>query len=125
MKRWIVACAVSACVVTGVATEAGASEPVVQACVGTTFSGAAHTLRDLGAAPGTLGDIVSGLAQQPEIHERMNAPIWTARTRLEWGRSLLTRDHERGAVQLSLAHDAAHPLGAHDIVAEAAALARS
>ena len=66
MKRWIVACAVSACVVTGVATEAGASEPVVQACVGTTFSGAAHTLRDLGAAPGTLGGIVSGLAQQPD-----------------------------------------------------------
>ncbi len=65
------------------------------------------------------------LLQATEIHERMNAPIWTARTRLEWGRSLLTRDHERGAVQLSLAHDAAHPLGAHDIVAEAAALARS
>ena len=49
MKRWIVACAASACVLTGVATEAGASEPVVQACVGTTFSGAAQTLRDLGA----------------------------------------------------------------------------
>ena len=68
MKRWIVACAVSACVMAGLGTEAGASQPVVQACVGTSFSGAAHTLRDLGAPPGTLGDIVSGLAQQPDGH---------------------------------------------------------
>ena len=64
-------------------------------------------------------------AQAVEIHERTSAPIWTARTRLEWGRSLITRDHERGRVQLSLATDAAHALGASDIVAEAAALARS
>jgi hypothetical protein len=68
MKRWIVACAVSACVVTGVATQAGASEPVVQACVGTTFSGAAQTLRDLGAPPGSIGAILSGFAQQPDGH---------------------------------------------------------
>jgi hypothetical protein len=48
MKRWIVACALSGCVLIGVATTAGASEPVVQACVGTTFSGAAQTLRTSG-----------------------------------------------------------------------------
>ena len=54
----------------------------------------------------------------------MNAPIWTARTRLEWGRSLITRDHKRGLVQFSLANDAALAHGAHDIVAEVAALAR-
>jgi hypothetical protein len=70
--------------------------------------------------PGTADD---AFVQAVEIHERMNAPIWTARTRLEWGRSLITRDDERGLVQLSLANDAAHALGAHDIVAEAAALA--
>ena len=64
-------------------------------------------------------------AQATEVHERTNAPIWTARTRLEWGRSLITRDHERGLAQLSLASAAAHALGAHGIVAEAAALARS
>jgi hypothetical protein len=66
MKRWIIACLVTACALTGVATEASASEPVVQACVGTSLSGAAETLRDLGAPPGSLGDIVSGFAQQPD-----------------------------------------------------------
>ena len=55
----------------------------------------------------------------------MNAPIWTARTRLEWGRSVITRDRERGLVQLALAKKAAHALGAQDIVVEAATLTRS
>ncbi len=66
MRKLVVACLVAAGAVTGVAGEAGASQPVVQACVGATFSEAAHALHEVGAPPGSLGEIVSGFAQQPD-----------------------------------------------------------
>lgn len=44
----------------GSAAVADAAQPSVQACVGTTFSGAAHTL-----PPGGVGTTVSGFAHQP------------------------------------------------------------
>jgi hypothetical protein len=52
-------------------------------------------------------------AQAAETHERLNAPIWTARTRLEWGRCLTGRDPGRALVQLTLANPiaTAHRLG--------------
>ena len=68
MRKLMVACLIAAGAVTGVAGEAGASEPVVQRCVGATFSEAAQALHDAGAPPGSLGDIVSGFAQQDDGH---------------------------------------------------------
>lgn len=66
MRKLMVAWVVAATALIGVSTSAGASDPVVQGCVGSTFSGAAHSVRDLGAPPGALGDIVSGFAQSPD-----------------------------------------------------------
>jgi hypothetical protein len=67
MKKLIVACVMATGGVTGVAAAAGASTPVVQACVGSTFSEAALTLHDADAPPGFLGQVVvSGFAQQPD-----------------------------------------------------------
>ncbi|MGH9232711.1 MAG: BTAD domain-containing putative transcriptional regulator, partial [Acidimicrobiales bacterium] len=91
----------------------------------TCLGSVAHYIGMLATRLDRPGNADDAFAQATDIHERMNAPVWTARTRLEWGRSLITRDHERGLVQLSLASNAALALGAHDIVAEAAALARS
>lgn len=66
MRTWIVSFVVAAGTLTCLAAEAGADQPVVQACVGSTFSGAAATLHDLGAPPGALGDIVSNWGQAPD-----------------------------------------------------------
>jgi hypothetical protein len=56
--------AVSVAIVAGVcggfASAVGAAQPVVQACVGTTFSGAAAAL-----PPGGVGQAVVGFAQDP------------------------------------------------------------
>jgi len=48
-------------------------------------------------------------------HERINAPIWLARTRLEWGRFLLERDRARAVELLQSAHELAERMGAADI----------
>ena len=64
MKRFPVLLAIAACAVLGVgATAAGASEPVVHDCVGTTFS--EHTKLARVGGPGTFGQLVSGVAQAP------------------------------------------------------------
>ena len=68
MRKWIVAYVVAAGAVIGVAGQAGASQPVVEGCVGATFSEAAQALHEAGAPPGSLGDIVSGFAQQDDGH---------------------------------------------------------
>jgi hypothetical protein len=60
LRRAAVATGVLAGVILGSASVAGAGEPVVQACVGTTFSGAAHAV-----PPQDLGQIVVGFAQAP------------------------------------------------------------
>jgi hypothetical protein len=52
--------AVAAGVCGGFASAAGAAQPVVKACVGTTFSGAAAAL-----PPGGVGQAVRGFAQDP------------------------------------------------------------
>jgi hypothetical protein len=61
LRRAAVATGVLAGVVLGSASVAGASEPVVQACVGTTLSDAAHAL-----PPSGVGQAVVGFAQAPD-----------------------------------------------------------
>lgn len=58
LRRGAVATAVLAGVILGSGSVAGAGEPVVQACVGTTFSGGAQ------AVP-RFGQLVAGFAQAP------------------------------------------------------------
>src|SRR5262245_44982663 len=89
-------------------------------CLGTV----AHYLGMLAGRLGRPGDADDALAYATEAHERMDAPIWAARSRLEWGRSLLGREPDRARRQLTLAHQAAQAHGARGIVAEAATLTR-
>jgi hypothetical protein len=60
LRRAAVAAGVLAGVVLGSASVADASEPVVKACVGTTFSDAADAL-----PPGDVGQLIVGFAQAP------------------------------------------------------------
>src|SRR5262245_25415755 len=85
-------------------------------CLGTV----AHYLGMLAAGLGRPTDADDAFAQATEAHERMDAPIWAARSRLEWGRSLIGRDPAQGRRQLMLAHQVAQAHGAGGIVAEAA-----
>jgi hypothetical protein len=61
LRRGAVATGVLAGVVLGSGGVAGAGEPVVQACVGTTFSEGAQ-----GLPPGDLGQAIVGFAQAPD-----------------------------------------------------------
>jgi hypothetical protein len=64
MKRFAVLLAITACALLGVgATAARASEPVMHACAGTTFSEDAREAQ--AGPPGTFGQLVSGSAQAP------------------------------------------------------------
>jgi DNA-binding SARP family transcriptional activator len=91
----------------------------------TCLGSVAHYIGMLATRLDRPSDADHAFAQATQIHERMNAPIWTARTRLEWARSLVRRDPSRGLLQLTLALNVAHALGARDIVAEAATLTRA
>jgi len=90
----------------------------------TCFGTVAHYLGMLAAGLGRPSDADDAFGRATEAHERMDAPIWTARSRLEWGRSLLGRDPDRARRQLALAHQVAQAHGAHGVVAEAATLTR-
>ncbi len=61
IRRSIVGLSLIVGTLAGVAGVAGASPPAVQACVGTTFSGAATT-----APAGFVGDVVKGFAQDDD-----------------------------------------------------------
>ena len=61
IRRGAVIAGVLAGVVLGTGGVAGAGEPVVQACVGTTFSAAAQDL-----PPGDLGQLIVAFAQAPD-----------------------------------------------------------
>jgi hypothetical protein len=64
MKRFAVLIATAAGALLGLgAPVAGASEPVEQGCVGTTFSDGAHAVQD--QSPGTFGQLTSAFAQAP------------------------------------------------------------
>lgn len=75
------------------------------------------------AALGRTADADEAFAPAAAVHERMDAPIWTARTRLEWGRAVITEDRRRGLGLLALAEQGARSVRAQGIAAEAAELA--
>jgi hypothetical protein len=58
MIRNVLLAAVTAAAFLGFGTSAGAAQPVVQACVGSTFSDAAHAL-----PPGELGALIAGFSR--------------------------------------------------------------
>jgi len=77
----------------------------------------------------TLGDFDEAqcrFTQAAATHERIGAPIWLARTRLEWARMLLTRrqagDVDRAAVLLGQALDTARDCGLAKVERDAVAL---
>jgi class 3 adenylate cyclase len=83
----------------------------------------------LGLLATTVGDwpeAQARFAAAEATHERVGAPTWLARTRLEWGRMLLSRsepgDSERAESLLRLALDAARERRLPNIERDAAAL---
>jgi hypothetical protein len=58
-------------------------------------------------------------------HERINAPIWLSRTRLEWGRFLLGSEPDRALPLLQSARELADRMGAVDVRDAAAELLAS
>jgi DNA-binding SARP family transcriptional activator len=92
---------------------------------GTCLGSVAHHVGTLAAALGRTSDADDAFAQAAATHERMNAVIWTARTRLEWARAIVADDPRRGLDLLALAEQSACAAGAQGIVAEAARLVPS
>ena len=92
---------------------------------GTCLGSVAHHVGTLAAALGRTSDADDAFAQAAATHERMNAVIWTARTRLEWARAIVADDPRRGLDLLALAEQSARAAGAQGIVAEAAKLVPS
>lgn len=64
LRRSVVAAVVGSAFLVGSAAVAGASKPVVQACVGTTFSQGAHATHDQGLPFGLV--VIVPFAQAPE-----------------------------------------------------------
>ena len=91
----------------------------------TCLGSVAHHVGMLAAALGRTGDADDAFARAAATHERMNAAIWTARTRLEWARAIVADDPRRGRDLLALAERSARAAGAPGIVAEAAELVPS
>ncbi|HKY75965.1 MAG TPA: LuxR C-terminal-related transcriptional regulator [Acidimicrobiia bacterium] len=77
-------------------------------CAGPTPS-VAHHLGLLAATLGRYDEAEDRFGEALAIHERIGAPHWMARTRLEWGRMLLARrqpdDYERARSLAEAAHD--------------------
>ena len=59
---------------------------------GGSLGAVAHYLAVLAATVGDFDEAERRFAEAAGTHERIAAPIWLARTRLEWARMLLTRD---------------------------------
>ena len=88
------------------------------------YSGAvAHYLGLLAAVVGRHGAAGGHFAAAASTEEAMGAPTWLARTRLEWGRSLLGRDRPAATSLLEQARAAAADLGLATVERRAAALA--
>lgn len=92
---------------------------------GTCLGSVAHHVGTLAAALGRPNDADDAFAQAAATHEGLNAPIWTARTRLEWARAIVADDPRRGLDLLAKAEQLARAAGAHGIVAEASSLVPS
>jgi class 3 adenylate cyclase/tetratricopeptide (TPR) repeat protein len=86
----------------------------------------AHHLGVLATTLGRWDEAAARFAAAATTHERIAAPIWLARTRLEWARMLLTRrqagDPVRAHELLGPALDAARQLGASNIERQAGPL---
>lgn len=87
-------------------------------CTGLTWAGSVnHYLGMLAAVLGRLDEADARLAQAELAHERVPAPTWLARTRLERGRVLLDRraegdlDHARELLSAALTTARAYGLG--------------
>ncbi|MGH8972578.1 MAG: hypothetical protein ACRD0C_05180 [Acidimicrobiia bacterium] len=82
--------------------------------VGTASGSVAHYLGVLATTTGDFDEAAARFAAAA-VHERIGAPTWLARTRLEWARMLLTRrrsgDGEQAREILGQALDAARDLG--------------
>jgi DNA-binding SARP family transcriptional activator len=77
----------------------------------------------LAARAGRLEDAGRHLASAHQQHQQLGAPVWVARTELEWGRTLLADgDAARARELLASAHAGAERLGAADVAAGAAEL---
>jgi len=80
-----------------------------------TFGPIDRALGVLAATRGMLGDADRYFAAAAELLERIKAPIWLTRTRLDWARLLRRRgqggDHEQAARLLTEAIDQARSLG--------------
>ncbi|HEV8626960.1 MAG TPA: AAA family ATPase [Acidimicrobiia bacterium] len=79
------------------------------------FGSVSHYLALLDTILGRFNEAEAGFAEAEAIHVRIGAPIWLARTRLEWARMLLTRrqsgDNERARELLGPALATARELG--------------
>jgi len=79
---------------------------------GGSLGAVAHYLAVLAATFGDFDEAQSRFAVAATTHERIGAPIWLARTRVEWARMLLTRAKPDDTEQ------------AHDLLAQALVTAR-
>jgi hypothetical protein len=79
------------------------------------WAGVSHYLGLLATTLERYDEAEARFAAAQSIHERLAAPTWLARTRLEWARMLLTRrrpdDHAQARALLEQALDAARNLG--------------
>lgn len=93
---------------------------------GLTWGGASHHLGALATLLGRFEEAEASFVAAAELHERIGAPCWLARTQLEWARMLLTRrapgDAERGRGLLQQALSTARELGLANVERRAAQL---
>jgi hypothetical protein len=82
---------------------------------GSIHGGVAHHLGVLATVTGQFDEAEAHFVAAEAVHQRLGAPIWLARTRLEWARMLLARagpaDAERAHELLGNALTLARELG--------------
>jgi class 3 adenylate cyclase/tetratricopeptide (TPR) repeat protein len=69
---------------------------------GGSYGAVAYYLAILAAASGDFDEAERRFADAGQMHDRIRAPIWLARTRLEWARMLINRDGPGDAEQARL-----------------------
>jgi hypothetical protein len=87
---------------------------------------ASHHLGMLARVLGRFDDADRHFSDAEATHSRMAAPIWLARTHIEWARMLMTRrapgDADRGRALLGQALDSARRLGLAKVESDVVAL---
>jgi hypothetical protein len=93
---------------------------------GLTWGTASHHLGALATLLGRFDEAEARFAAAADLHGRIGAPCWLARTRLEWARMLLARrapgDAERSRGLLQQVLSTARELGLGDVERRAARL---